>query len=82
MSIETKLGILLKQGQSSRNRSDDIIHDRRCEHYYACVASFACDEKHSEEFASFVDLERSQEIVLNLQEQLSGISFYSAFFLE
>lgn len=62
------------QGQSSRNRSDDIVHDRRCEHYYACVAAFACDEKLSIEFASFVvDQERSQEIVLNLQEQISGI---------
>uniref|UniRef100_A0A1B6HG95 SWIM-type domain-containing protein n=1 Tax=Homalodisca liturata TaxID=320908 RepID=A0A1B6HG95_9HEMI len=60
------------KGQGSRNRSDDVIHDRRCLHYYACVAAFAGDEKLSEEFAAFVDQERSQEIVLNLQEQLSG----------
>lgn len=44
------------------------MHDRRCIHYYSCVAAFAGDEKLSEEFASFVELERSQEIVLNLQE--------------
>ncbi|XP_054264797.1 uncharacterized protein C2orf42 homolog [Macrosteles quadrilineatus] len=62
------------KGQGSRNRGDEVMHDRRCIHYYSCVAAFAGDDKLSEEFASFVELERSQEIVLNLQEHSGGES--------
>lgn len=60
------------QGQGFRNRSDDMFPDRRCLHYYACVAAFASDEKLSEEFSSFIYQERKQEIVLSIQEQISG----------
>lgn len=58
------------QYHNSRTRSEDS--DRRCLHYYACVAAFASDEKLCEEFSSFVYQERSQEIVLSIQEQISG----------
>jgi hypothetical protein len=48
--------------QTGKSSTKEETYSRRCLHYYACICAFASDDKLSQEFGYYINLETQSDI--------------------